>query len=317
MHPASRPWTERWVYALKPGSWPKLGVASALGQAIGVAATGTISVPGLAVGAVFTALHLCFVVLLNDWGDQGVDRLKRRLCPESCSPKTIPDRVLEAKSVGMAGLGAGAVAVGVAIVGQELLARPGLFWAGLVCLAIFVAYTFPPLCLNYRGGGEVLEMVGVGFALPWFNAYVQSGVASPAGLVLLPAFALMCLASAIASGLSDIETDRLGGKRTFATMFGAAQVRQAVEGLVIGGILVWAALPRLAPHYTTFWMVTPPVVLMVLDYRALRKAGLSPDIETAYGLSVYKRRLHECVWRGATSLAIVVALTGLLGGGLG
>ena len=317
VHPASRPWTERWVYALKPASWPKLGVAALLGQGIGIAATGTVSVPALLVGLAFTVFDLCFVVLLNDWGDQDVDGLKRKLFPESCSPKTIPDGILDARSVGLAGVGAAAAALGVAIIGQELLARPGLAWSAIVCLALFAAYTLPPLRLNYRGGGEVLEMLGVGFALPWFHAYLQSGMTQPAGLVLLPAFALMCLASALASGLADIESDRLGGKRTFATAFGAAKVRQAVEGLVLGGILVWAALPRLAPHYVTVWMVVPTVALMVLDYRALRRAGLSPEIETPYGVSAYKRHLHDCVWRGAVCMALVVALIGLIGGGLG
>lgn len=317
VHPASRPWLERWLYALKPASWPKLGVAAVLGQAIGIAATGTVSVPGLLVGAAFTAFDLCFVVLVNDWGDREVDSLKRRLLPESCSPKTIPDRILDARSVAMAGLGAAAAAMGVAILGQELLGRPGLAWGALFCLGLFAAYTLPPLRLNYRGGGEVLEMLGVGFALPWFHAYVQSGTARPEGLVLLPAFALMCLASALASGLSDVDTDKLGGKRTFATAFGAAPVRQAADGLVLGGILVWAALPRLAPHYVTLWMVVPSVVVMVIDYRALRRAGLSAQVDTAYGTSVYKRRLHECIWRGAVSMALVVALTGLIGGGLG
>jgi 1,4-dihydroxy-2-naphthoate octaprenyltransferase len=308
---------ERWLYALKPASWPKLGVAALLGQAIGVAATGVISIPGLVLGVAFTVFDLCFVVLVNDWGDQDVDRLKRRLFPESCSPKTIPDRVLDARSVGMAGLGAGAAAFAVAIIGQELLGRPGLALSALVCLGLFAAYTLPPVRLNYRGGGEILEMIGVGFALPWLHAYLQSGMVRPAGLVLLPAFALMCLASALASGLSDIETDKLGGKRTFATTFGAAAVRQAAEGLVLGGILVWAALPRLAPHYVTLWMVVPPVVLMVLDYRTLRQSGRSGQIDTPYGIATYKRSLHDCIWRGATSMALVVALTGLIAGGLG
>jgi 1,4-dihydroxy-2-naphthoate octaprenyltransferase len=317
VHPASRPWLERWLYALKPASWPKLGVAALLGQAIGVAATGVVSIPGLVLGVAFTVFDLCFVVLVNDWGDQEVDGLKRRLIPESCSPKTIPDAVLDSRSVGMAGLGAAAAALGVAVIGQELLGRPGLALGAVACLGLFAAYTLPPLRLNYRGGGELLEMIGVGFALPWLNAYLQSGLGRPAGLVLLPAFMLMCLASALASGLSDIETDVLGGKRTFATIFGAGPVRQAAEGLVLGGILVWAALPRLAPYYVTMWMVVPAVVLMVVDYRALMRAGRSSQIDTPYGIATFKRCLHDCIWRGAIGMALVVALVGLIGGGLG
>lgn len=317
MNPATLSLRDRWLFALKPASWPKMLVAAVLGQAIGVAATGHIHWGGLLLGLAFTVFDLVFVVLINDWGDQEVDGLKRRLFPEWGSAKTIPDRVLEAKSVVMAGAGAAAAAAGLAIAGQELMGRPGLAWAGFACLALFVSYTLPPLKLNYRGGGELLEMVGVGFALPWFNAYVQSGTAMPNGLVILPAFALLALASALASGLADESSDRLGGKRTFATAFGGAAVRQGVEGLVLGGMLVWAALPRLAPYYATFWMMMPAIVVMVLDFRELRKAGAAPDIETYYGIAAYKQALHDCIWRGALTLSLSLALMGILGGGLG
>jgi 1,4-dihydroxy-2-naphthoate octaprenyltransferase/chlorophyll synthase len=308
---------ERWWFALKPGSWPKLGVAALVGQAIGVAATGSVDLMGLLAGATFTLFVVGYTVLVNDWGDQEVDALKRRLFPEMGSAKTIPDRILEARSVAWAGAGAAAAAAGIAIAAQVFMGRPGLAWGGIICLAFVWAYTLPPLRLNYRGGGELLEMVGVGFALPWWNAYVQGGSTLPAGMVVLPSFALLCLASALASGLADEESDRLGGKRTFVTAFGGPAVRQAVEGLVLAAMVVWAALPRLAPRYATFWMVLPAVAIMALDYRELRKAALAPDIETYYGLANYKRRLHECIWRGAIALALTVAVTGILGGGLG
>jgi 1,4-dihydroxy-2-naphthoate octaprenyltransferase/chlorophyll synthase len=288
-----------------------------LGQAIGIAVEGRVDPFGLVAGLAFTLFHLAFVVLLNDWGDQEVDALKRRLFPESCSPKTIPDGVLEARSVLWAGLGAGAAALGTALAAQLALGRPGLLVGGAVCIALFVAYTFPPTRLNYRGGGEVLEMLGVAFALPWINAYIQSGEAVPAGLVVLPAYALLCLSSALASGLSDEASDRLGGKRTFATMFGGVAVRQATDGLVLGGMIVWALLPWLAPHYASIWMVLPALLVMGLDYRELRRVSAAPDVHTTHGIRVYKGHLHDCIWRGAAAMAVAVAVTGIVGGGLG
>jgi 1,4-dihydroxy-2-naphthoate octaprenyltransferase/chlorophyll synthase len=308
---------DRWLYALKPGSWPKLLVAAGLGQAIGIAVDGEVHPFALVVGAIFTIFLLAFIVLLNDFGDQEVDALKRRLFPESCSPKTIPDGILEPRSVLWGGLGAGAASVATAAAAQLIFGRPGLTWGALMCTGIFVAYTFGPLKLNYRGGGEVLEMLGVGFALPWFHAYLQSGEIVPAGLVVLPAYALLCLASALASGLADEPSDRLGGKRTFATMFGTAPVRQAVDGLVLGGMIVWAMLPWLAPHYATVWMVVPALLLMGFDYRELRRVSSAPDVGTAHGLRTYKTHLHDCIWRGAAAVSVAVAVTGIIGGGLG
>lgn len=314
MHPAELSLHRRWLYALKPASWPKLLVAAGLGQGIGVAAAGRIDLAALALGLVFTLLHLSFLVLINDWGDQDVDALKRRLYPDACSPKTIPDEVLEPGSVLMAGAGAGLLALAVAGLGEHLLDRPGLLAGGALCLLLLVVYTLPPARLNYRGGGEVVEMLGVAFFLPWWNAFIQSGNPMPAGLVVLPAFALLCLSSALASGLADMESDRLGGKRTFTTMYGPAAVRQAAEGLVLGAILVWAALPWLAPSYAQVWMVLPVVVIMVADYRDLRLDGRHrPDAMHRR----YKHYLHQCIWRGGLSMAAMLSLAGLLGGGIG
>ena len=216
-----------------------------------------------------------------------------------------------------AGLGATLTAIGIAWAAQVLLGRPGLTIGAGACMLLFWAYTFAPIKLNYRGGGEVLEMLGVGFALPWWNAYVQSGEASPGGLVVLPAFALLALASALASGLADEPSDRLGGKRTFTTMFGPFAVRQATEGLVLGAMIVWAILPLLAPTWASAWMVLPALFVMAVEYRHLRIAGGAADIETYHGLSAYKRTLHTTIWRGTAVLSVAIVVIGFLMGGIG
>ncbi len=311
---------ERWLYALKPGSWPKLLVAALLGQAMGVAATGEVNPGALVAGFAFTVLHLSFVVLINDWGDQEVDALKRRLFPELSSPKTIVDDILDARSVLYAGLGAGAGAAGVAVAAQLWLDRPGLIVGAAMCMGLFWAYTLPPLRLNYRGGGELLEMIGVGFALPWWNAYLQSGQANPPGMVILPGFLLLALSSALASGLADEPSDRLGGKRTFTVMFGAAAVRQAVEGLVLGAVIVWALLPVLAPGAISGLLLVPVVVVMGNEYRALREVGASAEVESYAGMARYKEHLHNCIWRGTIVFSMLLVASGLLfsgGGGSG
>lgn len=319
MHPAELPLHRRWLFALKPGSWPKLLVAAGLGQGIGVAGAGRIDVLALALGLLFTVLLLAFVVLVNDWGDQDVDAIKRRLYPhDACSPKTIPDDVLDERSVLLGGAGAGLLALAVAGVAELVLPRPGLLGGAALCLGLLVLYTLPPVRLNYRGGGEVLEMLGVGFFLPWWSGYLQMGNPMPAGLVVLPAFALLSLASALASGLADEESDRLGGKHTFTTSFGPLAVCQAAEGLVVGAMIVWAALPWLAPGYAQLWMVLPVVVVMVVDYRALLVDGRGDPAQLRDSMyRGYKQLLHQCIWRAGVMMAAMLVLAGLLTGGIG
>lgn len=309
--------SERLLYALKPGSWPKLLVAAALGQGIGVAASGRIDPLALAAGLVFTLLHLSFVVLLNDFSDQDVDAIKRRLYPTQSSPKTIPDGILESGTVLRLGLGAGLLGLGCALAAEIVLVRPGLAVAAVIAGLLFWAYSLPPLRLNYRGGGELLEMLGVGFLLPWWNAYLQCGSPMPGGLVVLPGYALMCLSSALASGLADVESDRLGGKRTFAVAFGAMPVRQAAEGLVLGAMLVWAALPWLAGSWARVWMMLPPVAVMAFDYRELRRVSALAETTDDEMHRDYKTALHDTIWRAGLILAAVLVVVGLVQGGIG
>ena len=63
-------------------------------------------------------------------------------------------------------------------------------------------------------------MFGVGIALPVFNLYIQAGTIPRHVWPWIAGFACLSLASAVASGLSDEESDRAGGKRTFASTFG-------------------------------------------------------------------------------------------------
>lgn len=319
---ADASWSESWastlarvVYALKPKSWPKLLVAAVLGQALGVVAAGRFDPVGCLLGFAFTLFDLAFVVLLNDFGDREVDALKRRMFPESGSPKTIPDRILEPRSVLELGLGAGALALSVGLLAELLAARPGALLAAAGCLVLFALYTLPPVRLNYRGGGELLEMIGVGFALPWFNAYLQSGIAAPDVLGWLPGFALLALASALASGLADEHSDRLGGKRTFTTLFGPARVRAAVEGMYIGAMLVWAGMGKLAPHLATWWTTAGAVLVMSWLHRDLARAGRARDVDEPGGINRYKHALHRGIWWGTLVLAATLVVRWLLEGG--
>lgn len=297
---------QRWVRAAKPDSWTKLLVPFVLGQAIGFE-DHRISYLAFGLGLAFTVFDLLYIVFLNDWGDRRVDALKRRMYPQQCSPKTIPDKILPARHLLLAGVATGTLAAATAFAGQLLLDRPWLGVFGLFALAVFVAYTLPPLRLNYRGGGEMLEMLGVGVVLPWFHAYLQGGsLLELRGLLLLPGFALLSLASAIASGLSDERSDRLGGKRTFVTCFGNPAGRRTTEALAFAGAGAWAwagtgatALPA--------WVTLPPagVVLWYAGQVVGRSRAARTDAFPAQRR--YKATLHRAVWRGGLCAAMFLS----------
>lgn len=290
------PTWKRWHYAAKPASWPKLLVPAALGQALGFAAGGR-SLGGLAFGLTFAVLDLIFVVFLNDWGDRHVDALKRRMFPRGCSPKTIPDGILPGPRLLGAGLAAGAAAIGLAVAAAAILDRPALPFAAAGCLALFAAYSLPPLRLNYRGGGELLEMVGVGVALPLLNLYAQRGSLAEGASHALPGFALLSLASALASGLSDERSDRIGGKRTVATALGNRLTRALTAASAYAGVAAW----------TIAGLGSWPLLFgaAIASYHLHRMRAVSDEAVTdafaAQGR--YKAHLHRAIWWGALAVA--------------
>ncbi len=297
---------KRWLYALKPASWPKLLVPALLGQALGYGASAEFDVLAFAFGAAFTALFTAYVVFLNDWGDRDIDAIKRRMFPDGCSPKTVPDGILPARHLLLAGLVAGLAALTVAVSASFAIDRPHLIPGAAVCLGLFVAYTLPPLRLNYRGGGEVLEMLGVGVALPWLNAYAQSGDVVPNGFsAVIPGFAFLALASAVASGLSDEQSDRRGGKRTFATSLGNAKARRFVELAMLLGALSWAAA-------IFFGDVEIKIACLVAastvwDYlKAVFKQSPAAVTNAFSAQGAYKHLLHRGIWRSTTYLSLIL-----------
>jgi 1,4-dihydroxy-2-naphthoate octaprenyltransferase/chlorophyll synthase len=299
---------QRWLYATKPGSWPKLLVPALLGQALGAVATGEFLWPAALIGLAFTVFDLLFVVFLNDVGDIEVDRIKRQMFPDGCSPKTIPDGILPATSVLVVGVIAGLLATCAAWFGEVFIGRAGLGLAGTVCLLMFVAYTFPPVRLNYRGGGELLEMLGVGVALPWFHVYLQSGELLPDEIWLLAGFVALSLASAVASGLSDEESDRKGGKTTFTTRFGNARARSTVEFLVVLAALGWALSTRFLPAVMPPWVGYAVLVVVVLNLRRMKSCSALATTNAFAAQKQYKHFLHRAIWHSTAVLSVLLLL---------
>ena len=300
---------QRWRYAAKPASWPKLLVPFALGQGIGVAQAGQVSISAFVTGLAFAIFDLLFIVYLNDWGDRDVDTLKRQMFPDGCSPKTIPDKILPARHLLLAGVACGGAALVIAALWALISGGMVFFVASTLSLGIFIAYSLPPIQLNYRGGGEFLEMIGVGAALPALQAYWQSGTLGLPLFAVLPGFLAMSFASAVASGLADEESDRAGGKNTFASTRGNAAARRLVSQAMALGCGLWGAgalVVALAGRFHLAGALVLSALCALAHLPQLRRlsAGAVTNAFAAQGR--YKQVLHQAIWRSALLLALLV-----------
>ena len=299
---------DRWIYALKPASWPKLLVPTLLGQVLGAASVGAFNVLGVVWGFGFTLAGLGFIVLLNDWGDREVDTIKRDMFPDGCSPKTIPDHILSVGSVGVAGVAFGLATLLVAAGSQAALGRPRALVAGASCMVLFAAYTLPPLRLNYRGGGELVEMLGVGLALPLYNVYLQAGIIAPEVWPWILGFAFLSLGSGIASGLSDEQSDRRGGKRTFASVFGNTAARRSTEACVLLGAATWCAGAVVIPAVVPLWVLVPVVATLGWWFIGMRRVSIEAVTNAFDAQGRYKGFLHGAIWHSTTMAALLLWL---------
>jgi 1,4-dihydroxy-2-naphthoate octaprenyltransferase/chlorophyll synthase len=313
MSPAvSWPWWKRWRYALKPASWPKLLIPTVLGQVIGSVAGHGLDPLGVLFGLGFTLADGSFLVLLNDWGDQRVDALKRQMFPQGCSPKTIPDGILTARQVLFGGLAAGVMAACVAAWASLWYGRPELLAVGLGCLGLFVAYTLPPLKLNYRGGGELLEALGVGLALPYMQALIQGGPLWHPIYWALGGYGVLSLGSALASGLSDEQSDRAGGKRTFTTMLGNPLTRALVELCLLAAPVAWGLAAWFGRPWVPWWGALAASLAALFYSRklwALSDQALTNRFEAQ---ALYKQHLHAAIWNAGSVLALALLLASRL-----
>lgn len=214
--------------------------------------------------SVFAIIHLfglflqLYIVYANDYADRETDALNRTFTPFSGGSRVLIDKQLSSRSLRS---GAIVMALLALVTGIFLAFARSRYYAvpiSIFALGLLWLYSYPPARLSYRGGGEVLQTIGVGLVLPIFGYYVQSnqfaGFPWPALLAILPSQ----LACAIATSLPDEPSDRASAKRTTAVLWGAAGAKLlvvALNGVSILSFLVIKWGPRVETAVAGFAVI--------------------------------------------------------------
>jgi len=227
-----------------------------------------------------------------------VDTIKRKLYPNAGSLKTIPDGIISSKSILVAGIVSALIIIGIAFYLELFLHRKFFIILTITSLIVFLFYSAPPLRLNYIGGGEFLEMFGVGILLPLLQYYLQSGSLelSLESYALFLSFSIYSLASAIASGLSDEVSDRVGGKTTIVGTIGNKNARQIILFLAILASIFLAGSIFFS-GYSIHWM-GKILFSSFLGYELIRLVDSYSLAETDqfYYIQKFKTYLHYLIW---------------------
>lgn len=185
----------------------------------------------------FTTVHLfglaiqLYIVFANDYADQETDRNNVTFTPFSGGSRVLvdgdlnPDQILKAAIVmALTSIGLGGI---LSVMAGSIVP---LIMAVLGVLLLFM-YSYMPVKLSYRGGGELLQMIGVGIVLPvmGYAAFMGSMAIFPWWVlsVVLPTQ----LACAIGTAEPDEPSDRADRKKTIPVLLGPSLSRQLVISL--------------------------------------------------------------------------------------
>ncbi len=217
---------QNWVQASRPLAQVNIAAPLLLGQVAAWHVTGRLDWLWLAAGLLWGVFDHLFIIFANDFADREADTGRRTLL--SGGSGVIPEGKLTASQLGRAALGA-AVVLLLYSSGLALAGRPWTPLYAVAAVLLMWLYSFAPARLSYRGGGELLQGLGIGVGLPSLGFYLQAqGVLAP-GWVLGPTV-LLGVCSNVMTALPDLEDDARAHKNTWPVRNGVRSARRFVSG---------------------------------------------------------------------------------------
>jgi len=231
-----------------------------------------------------------FIVLMNDFSDRDADAYHLRVYPELIDKRIIPLGFVSSKKVIIAGLLSGILVIVLAVVLFKM-GRPQILPLSLIGLLLLWAYSFPPIKLNYRGGGELLEISGTGILLPFLGAFVASTTWDISQAHYLFPVLIYSIISSLASSLKHEPPDRENGKKTVCVLFGPSFVHRVIWGLQILS-RIWCGLLFLSDDYGIYAMVFCALIPAIPMFNTRRYESRA-DFHDLDALKSYKKSLQQ------------------------
>ena len=229
------------------------------GQGLALKLTGTFSAEACAVALSFAVCCQIFILYLNDYADEAVDRLGSGSWLSGGSGvltggQLAPRDLCYGAAVALAGMGL-CTAWGASLV------RPGMWMFAVLAALAAWSYSLGPIRASYRGFGEGHQAISCGLLLPLLGFYLQTGAQDSFPWGFLFPLLLLFFAANIVTALPDVDADRAGGKRSFAVRHGdrsAVLVAAALSSVAalcfglslnlwypMGASLVWVSAPAI------------------------------------------------------------------------
>lgn len=209
-----------WIKASRLTSQSYIFIPLLLGQAIYYQQSGNFNWFFFILLQLFGIFNQLYIVFANDYADYETDRKNKTFNMFSGGSRVLVDGELEPFQLKKAAWITAGLCVACGLIFLVGFQRPWVLLLAVMGLLLLWAYSFPPFKLSYRGGGELLQMLGVGLVLPLIGFYGQSGSFEGFPFPLIAALLPMQLGCAISTSLPDRPSDLVSGKKTLSVIFG-------------------------------------------------------------------------------------------------
>lgn len=250
-----------WLKAARPLAHGNIAPPILLGAALAFADSHRFDVWMAAFAHAFGILDHLVIVFANDYADRDADRLNTAPTMFSGGSRVLVDGLLRPRSLAIAAIVCALLLLSISALGF-FVERPLLPFLALVALLLLHAYSFAPLRLAYRGHGEILQGLGVGFVLPLVGYYAQSGELASAPFAVLAPLVVLGIASNILTALPDAPADRAAHKRSWPVRRGEDRARSDAL-LLCGGATIACALVMPLAASTRPIMLAPGLLLLL------------------------------------------------------
>ena len=256
--------------------------------------------PVWALGTIAVALVMAMTFLVNEYFDYETDSANVGYNKFSGGSRSIPEGLVERRHVLIVAGICGLLALALGLIIQfGFKTGPLTLPLGAAAALIGYAYTGPPLRLIYRGLGELLIGVSVGWMPVIIGYYLTGGL--PAGpivhLMSLP-IALSIVMVIVVNEYPDYDSDVTSGKRNLVARMGRERAAWVFTAL---GLATAASLAYIGFTYAEGWrryILALPVLL-------------SLDVSTAIQVGAWKqaKRLEKlCLATILLNLGTIVLL---------
>jgi len=253
-----------WIQAARPLAHVNILIPLLLGHAAAWHVRAAFSLRWFVAALLWGVLDHLFVIFSNDVADREADTGVRTVL--SGGSGVIQEGKLSHRKVASAAqLFAGAL-----LLYSCAMSLFGPAWVPLYALAALLLmwlYSFPPVRLSFRGGGELLQGLGVGVGLPSLAYYLQTGEPLAPLWVIGPA-TVLGVSSNVLTAMPDTDIDVRANKRTWSVRHGVPHARRfASAGIAFACFVVFLATPEV-PSPVKAAAAIPPLVPLLVGAKA-------------------------------------------------